>query len=78
VQISPETITGGNTVKESADIFLKILEGEGTEAWNAVVIINAATALRCIDKDKSMEECIGMAHDSLHSGKALKAFSRVL
>ncbi len=77
-QLSPVAIAGGKSVKESAGIFLKILEGEGTEAWNAVVVINAGMALKCIYKEKSMEECMGMAGESLHGGKALRAFSRVL
>jgi len=77
-QITPEDILGGKTVKESAEIFLRILEGEGTDAWNDVITINAGLALKCICQNKTQDECIEIANESLRSGKALKAFSRVL
>ena len=38
-------IQGGNSVEEAAKIFMKILNGEGTWAQNAVVLANAAMAL---------------------------------
>ncbi|RYZ90304.1 MAG: anthranilate phosphoribosyltransferase, partial [Moraxellaceae bacterium] len=43
-------IYGGATVEEAAQLFLKIIKGEGTWAQNAVVIANAAMALFCTGK----------------------------
>jgi len=45
--VSPEDISGGNSVEEAARIFSKILKGEGSWAQNAVVLANAAMALQC-------------------------------
>ncbi len=77
-RITPSEIKGGNSVKESAEIFLKILKGEGREAWNSVVIVNAGMALKCLHQYKTQEECIGLAYDSLISGNAFKAFKKAV
>ncbi|MGQ1787051.1 MULTISPECIES: anthranilate phosphoribosyltransferase [unclassified Saccharicrinis] len=69
-RISQEAIFGGDTVPEAAKIFTDILKGDGTEAQNSTIFANAATAIQCIDKSKSMEEAIDLAKDSLLSGKA--------
>ncbi|MFT6215791.1 MAG: anthranilate phosphoribosyltransferase [Roseivirga sp.] len=76
-RIQPEAIFGGETVDESARIFEKILKGEGTKAQNNVVIANSAMALQC-GKGYSTAEALERATESLESGKALKAFKRIL
>src|SRR6476469_3317182 len=40
--VSPQDISGGNSVEEAAKIFTTILKGDGTWAQNAVVLANAA------------------------------------
>lgn len=75
--IQPQAIFGGDTVEESAKIFENILKGEGTKAQNEVVIANAAMAIQC-GKGVSTEDALGMARESLESGKALKTFKRIL
>ncbi|MBO6660370.1 MAG: anthranilate phosphoribosyltransferase [Roseivirga sp.] len=75
--IQPEAIFGGETVKESAKIFENILKGEGTKPQNEVVIANAAMAIQC-GKGVSSDDALGMAHESLESGKALKTFRKIL
>ena len=77
-QIQPDDILGGKTVEESAGIFMKILNGNGTPSMNAVVTVNAGMALRCIHSEKSMEECIETAKESLLSKKALQAFKNLI
>ena len=76
-RIQPEAIFGGETVDESAKIFEKILKGEGTKAQNEVVIANSAMALQC-GKGYSTDDAVGYARESLESGKALKAFKKIL
>ncbi|WP_339607036.1 anthranilate phosphoribosyltransferase [uncultured Roseivirga sp.] len=76
-RIQPEAIFGGETVEESAKIFEKILKGEGTKAQNEVVIANSAMALQC-GKGYNTDDAVGHARESLESGKALKAFKRIL
>lgn len=76
--IDPETISGGKTKIESAEIFLKILKGNGTYEQNAVVLANAAKALENTEKFGSYENCLEMAKESLQSGKALNALKTLI
>ncbi len=66
----PEDIFGGNTVEESASIFKKVLNGEGTEAQNNAVLANAALAIQTMNEKLTFEQCLEQASDSLKGGKA--------
>ena len=57
----PSELTGGKSVPEAADIFIRILKGEGTEAQNNVVTANTQMAMKCYWPSKSFEECREMA-----------------
>jgi anthranilate phosphoribosyltransferase len=74
----PEALIGGNSVEEAAKIFINILQGKGTDAQNNVVIANAGLALNCINKNKSREENMDLARESLVSGKALEVFKKTV
>ena len=76
--MTPSDIYGGNTVKEAASVFLKILEGKGSRAQNDVVVANAALALYCMDEPSGMERCLERARQSLESGSAYKAFKQMI
>lgn len=76
--ISPEELSGGNSVDDAAKIFKNVLEGNGTQAQQNVVIANAALGIRCISPEKSLSDCVAKADDSLKSGKALGVFKRLL
>ncbi|MEO6329760.1 MAG: anthranilate phosphoribosyltransferase [Ginsengibacter sp.] len=69
---------GGNSVEEAAQIFIKILKGEGSWAQNAVVLANAAMALQCIGKYKNYEVCYNVAVESLESGNALESLNKLV
>lgn len=68
--IKPSDIFGGNSVPEAAEIFTSILDGNGTDAQNNVVLTNAAYALMTFDKTKTFKEAFAQAKDSLMGGKA--------
>jgi anthranilate phosphoribosyltransferase len=76
--VNPADIYGGNTVEEAAKLFTKILKGEGSWAQNAVVLANAAMALHCTGNYKSYEDAYGAAVDSLESGKANEALTKLI
>lgn len=76
--ILPETIFGGSTPKEAAQIFRDILEGKGSEAQNAVVLANAAMALAGTQKYGSYTDCLELAKESLYRGKALEKLLAVI
>lgn len=74
----PSELKGGSNVSESADLFINILEGRGTETQNDVVIVNAQMAVKCYFPEKAFEECREIATESLLSGKALKSFTKLI
>jgi anthranilate phosphoribosyltransferase len=65
---------GGSTADASAKIFLSILNGNGTEAQKNVVCANAAIAIQCVNPERSIEECIEEAKESLDGKKAFNVF----
>ena len=69
-RIQQSEIFGGNSVADAAKIFKSILEGNGTEAQNNVVLTNAAFALKIVDETKSFETAFSEAKDSLFGLKA--------
>jgi anthranilate phosphoribosyltransferase len=77
-KLNPAEITGGHTISESADIFMKVLNKEATTAQNNVVLCNAALAIRTMEPQKSFADCFYEAEESLLAGKALKSFNRLL
>ena len=77
-KIDPEKIGGGSTVKDSADIFKAVLEGDGTTEQNNVVVCNAAVAIRTIKPEQSFADCFYEAEESLQSKKALNSFKKML
>lgn len=75
--LSPETIFGGETIKDAATIFVNVLNNKSTKAQKNVVLANAAFAIRCFDPVKSIEDCIAIANESLDSGNALQVLKQV-
>ena len=74
--VSPESIAGGNSTEESAQIFLNILKGKGTAEQNKVVCSNAALAFQTL-KPMTFEAAYKQAEESLTSGKALQSFQQL-
>ncbi len=70
-QIRPSEIYGGTTPHEAMHIFDAILEGTSTDSQRAVVLANAAFAIRLIEPQKNICECLDIARESLDSGRAL-------
>jgi len=77
-RITQPDLAGGKTIQESAELFMRILKGEGTKAQADVVIVNSQMALKCYFPDKTYNECREMAGDSLKSGKALNSFRKLI
>ena len=77
-RLNQSDIYGGNTVKEAAEIFTSILNGEGTDAQNNAVLANAAFALKIIDNNKSFETAFEEAKDSLFGLKAKESLHKLI
>lgn len=69
--IKQNDLFGGNTPEEAAAIFRNVLSANATDAQMNVVIVNAALGIQTIDQQKSIDECIDIAKDSLYGKKAL-------
>jgi anthranilate phosphoribosyltransferase len=76
--LTHDDVKGGETVKESVSIFLDILDGKGTEAQKAVVIVNSGLAIKKMFPAKSLKECFALAEDSLQGGKAREMLKKLL
>ena len=74
--IKQEDIYGGKNVKDSAEIFLKVLQGEGSEAQNNVVCANAGLAISVMHKTDH-KQGFDLAKESLDSGNALRVFKQL-
>jgi anthranilate phosphoribosyltransferase len=77
-EVKYEEIKGGSTVQESAEIFMNILQGNGTKAQNAVVVANAGMALYCGNRKEGIAAAIAKANEALESRKALKTFNLLM
>ncbi len=75
-KIQQSDIFGGNTVEESAKIFMKVISGEGTEAQNNVVSANAGMAIATV-KNLNPKEGFELAKESLLRGKGLETLKKL-
>lgn len=76
-QVTADQILGGDTIAESAKIFLNVLTGEATQAQTNVVKVNAAFALQTYF-NTSFDQSYAMATESIESGEALKSFKTLI
>ena len=76
--IKQSAIFGGKSVADAAKIFKTIIEGNGTEAQNNVVLTNAAFALKIVDEKKSFEDAFEEAKSSLFSGNAKQTLKKLV
>lgn len=75
-QIEESEIFGGKTAKESAEIFMDILNGQGTDAQNNVVCANAGMAISVVE-NCTIKEGFERAKESLQSGIALDSLKKL-
>jgi anthranilate phosphoribosyltransferase len=77
-KINPELIKSGGSIEEAAKIFTNILEGNGTDAQNSVVLANSALAIHTIRQNEHIEDSVEEAKSSLFGGKALQALKTLI
>ncbi len=76
-RVKQSDIFGGDSVEAAAKIFKTILEGEGTEAQNSVVLTNAAFALTIVDESKSFASAFEEVKQSLFDGQAKNCLNKL-
>ena len=69
-------IEGGTTIEASAEMFMNVISGKGTEAQNNVVCANAAMAIATVTQCTPLEG-FELAKQSLFSGKVLVALNKL-
>ena len=74
--VSPEDIYGGSTKEEAMHIFDSVLNGTSTINQKNVVLANAGMAIQSIEQNKTTDECIALAKESLESGRAWACFKK--
>jgi anthranilate phosphoribosyltransferase len=75
-QIKQEDIVGGDSIDTSAQIFLNVLQGRGTEAQNNVVCANAGIAIATVENLTPLRG-FEKAKESLLSGNGLAALKKI-
>jgi len=73
--LQQKDIAGGDSIEDSAAIFMNILNGKGTEAQNNVVCANAGMAIATVE-GLQPKEGFERAKESLLSGKGLVALKK--
>lgn len=73
-----EDLYAGENVKDAAEIFIKILQGNGTEAQKEVVLANSQIALKCYFSSMPLTDCKELAEESLSGGKAYQSFKQLM
>lgn len=76
--VRPEELYGGKQVREALDIFIRVLKNQATEAQINVVLANAAFAIKVLEPQKDLMECLGLARTSLKSGRAWTALQQFI
>lgn len=71
-----EELYGGSTPQEAARIFDNVLQNKATKAQTDCVLINASFAIQAMEPEKSIEECVAIARESLESGRAWQTLKR--
>ncbi len=74
--IQQAQIVGGDSIEDSAKIFMTVLEGKGSEAQNNVVCANAGVAIATV-RDLTPKEGFEQAKESLLNGSGLKALKKL-
>ena len=69
-----DQLSGGSTAEDAMKIFMAVLQNKATDAQRDVVIANAGLGLQACFPERSMDDCLGMARESIESGSALKVF----
>ena len=74
---TPEELVGGATEEEAKQIFDNVLANTALPAQKNIVLANAAFGIQVLERgQKSINECVEIARESIDSGKALVTFKK--
>ncbi len=76
--LTQDDLFGGDTAQEAREIFLNVLNNEGTPAQLDVVAANAGLAIHTIKPGQSLTDCVAEARESIASGRAKRKLETLL
>lgn len=76
-KLSPESLSGGNSIAEAKQVFLKVITGQGTSAQRDAVLANAGVCIATY-QDVSIAEGVAIAAESLNSGQAYQSLKKLI
>jgi len=76
--INDSHLSGGQTVKEAADIFISVLTNKSSVEQKNVVLANAALAIQCADSSLNLQQAVAKARGSLEGGLAYQSFNKLV
>ncbi len=76
--IAQSDIYGGETAEEAKRIFDDVLGDRATDSQKNCVIANSAFAIRTICQDKSIDDCMAEARESMEGGKAMRVLKKFI
>lgn len=76
--LAPAQLSGGDTLADSAKIFLNVLNDEATAAQKQAVLANAGLALYAANPALSLTDAVAAARESLESKRALACFKKLI
>ncbi len=78
--VRPEDICGaeGQTKEDAVRVFDNVLSDCATKSQKEVVLANSAFAIHVLEPQKSIEECVAIARESIESKKALAVLKKFI
>ncbi|MBK7476366.1 MAG: anthranilate phosphoribosyltransferase [Haliscomenobacter sp.] len=76
--VKQSDLHGGDTAQEAGDIFLQVLQDKATPAQKNAVLANAGLAIQVVRPERSLEDCIAEARESVESGRAYQLLRKLL
>lgn len=78
IRYNQESLSGGETAEDAANIFKNIIENKATQAQKDAVVANAAVAINTINPQKTLNECIAEANEVFENGRLRYTFNKFL
>lgn len=76
--VGQEELFSGETIDEARDLFISVLKNETPEPRTNVILINSGIAIHTLHPEKTIEEGIREARESIESGRAYENLMNLL
>ncbi len=77
-KVRQEELFSGDTLEEARDIFLAVLKNEAPQAHTNVILANSGIAIHTLFPEKTIQEGMAEAKESIESGRAYENLKNLL